>query len=108
MTIRSNVKDGSYLLTALTAEANLGTEKGIREWGAKDSFFMEQLWELWGKGHGISSQRDYRSPWAEIGSSTSLSPKAAQAAFCDVVADVTSSPLTSGISSPRKGILLSS
>lgn len=30
-TIRPNVKIGDYLLTALTAEASLGTEKGIRE-----------------------------------------------------------------------------
>lgn len=45
---------------------------------------MEQLWELWGEGCGVSSQRDDRSLWAEMGSPTSLSPKAAQAAFYHV------------------------
>lgn len=42
---------------------------------------------LWG-GMCTPRQRDHRSSWGWMGSPASLSPEAAQVAFCRVVADV--------------------
>lgn len=77
-------KDGDYLVPS---KANLETEKGVGEWQRGKG--KRQLWELWGRDIVSLSQRDHKSSWAEMGSPTSLSPKAAQAAFCHGVANVT-------------------